>query len=89
MALWNISLFGKIVISRENMTLSAIEARKSQELFSYLLIFGDRLHSREKLAGLFRGEYSSSAAKKYLRQTLWELQSARVSSSGHAGCLWS
>jgi DNA-binding SARP family transcriptional activator len=76
MTLWNISLFGKITISRENMIMPAIEARKSQELFSYLLLFGDRSHSREKLAGLFWGEYSSTVAKKYLRQTLWELQSA-------------
>ena len=75
MALWSITLFGKLSIHCEDTTLQGIESRKVQELFCYLLLFQDRTHSREKLASLFWGEYSTALAKKYLRQTLWELQS--------------
>jgi DNA-binding SARP family transcriptional activator len=47
-------------------------------LFSYLLIFRDRPHPRETLAGLFWGNQSISRSKKYLRQALWQIQATLV-----------
>jgi DNA-binding SARP family transcriptional activator len=56
--------------------VAGLEARKAQDLLAYLLIYRDRPHAREVLAELFWGERSSSQSKKYLRQALWQVQSA-------------
>lgn len=56
--------------------LPGFEARRVQELFSYLLLHRQRFHSRESLAALLWGERSTAQSKKYLRQALWQLQTA-------------
>jgi DNA-binding SARP family transcriptional activator len=53
-----------------------MDVQKAQELFCYLLLYPDRPHPRESLAGILWGESSTSQSKKYLRQALWQLQSA-------------
>lgn len=53
-----------------------MEARKVQELLSYLLIFRNHPQSRELLSETLWNNNSSEHSKKYLRQTLWRLQSA-------------
>lgn len=70
-----ITLFGKFYIAHGDQKLDIIEARKLQELLCYLLIFRDHTYSRESLAGLFWSDSSVSQSKKYLRQSLWQLQS--------------
>jgi DNA-binding SARP family transcriptional activator len=70
-----ITLFGKFSISHGNQKLDIIEARKLQELLSYLLLFRGHTYSRESLAGLFWSDSSVTQSKKYLRQSLWQLQS--------------
>jgi DNA-binding SARP family transcriptional activator len=72
----NISLFGKLSVRRDDRQLAGIDACKAQELLSYLLIHRDRPHSREALAGLLWGDTSTEKSRKYLRQALWQLQTA-------------
>lgn len=73
----NISLFGRFNVDYQGAPITAhLEARKVQELFAYILLYRDRSHSREALADLLWGENPSAQARKYLRQALWQLQSA-------------
>ena len=61
-----------------------LEARKVQELLVYLLLHRHRPHSREVMATLFWGDRSDAQAKKYLRQTLWQLQTSLNNANGTA-----
>ena len=77
-----ISLFGKFQVEFHGKPLSnGFDSRKVQELFSYLLAYRNRSHPRETLADLLWGDNSSVQARKYLRQALWQLQSALKSES--------
>jgi DNA-binding SARP family transcriptional activator len=69
-------LFGRFQVESEHGTVGGLEARKVQELFSYLLLHRDQLHARESLADLLWGDCPTAHSKKNLRQTLWQLQSA-------------
>lgn len=71
----SLCLFGRLKIVCANQSLVQLEPRRAQELLCYLLLYRDRLHEREKLATLFWPESSAVQAKRYLRQTLWQLQS--------------
>lgn len=71
-----VRLFGKVYISHKGVDVNGINAPKVQELFCYLLLFRDRPHPRETLAELFWGNRSIAHSKKYLRQALWQIQSA-------------
>jgi DNA-binding SARP family transcriptional activator len=53
-----------------------MEARKVQELLAYLLLHRTHPCTRESLATLMWGERNDTQARKYLRQALWQLQSA-------------
>ncbi|MCH9039149.1 MAG: hypothetical protein IIC23_07120 [Chloroflexi bacterium] len=82
----NISLFGRFHVDYQGAPVTAhLEARKVQELFAYLLLHRERSHSREALADLLWGENSSAQARKYLRQSLWQLQSALKMDDGFPG----
>lgn len=86
----NVQLFGKFCVRRDKQTVSGLDACKLQELFSYILIFRDSPHSREGLASLIWGDCSTVQSKKYLRQTLWQLQTtlgSRDDDSNEAGAL--
>ena len=72
----HISLFGKLRVRLDGRVLVGFEASKVQELLCYLLLHRDPPHPRETLAGLLWGEAATAQSKKYLRQTLWRLQSA-------------
>ncbi len=71
----DIRLFGKIVIQQHGRAVSELPA-KAMELLAYLLLHCDRAHTREALAELLWPETSNIVSKKYLRQTLWQLQTA-------------
>jgi DNA-binding SARP family transcriptional activator len=60
----------------DNAPVGGMEARKVQELLTYLLLHRTHPCTRESLATLMWGERNDAQAKKYLRQTLWQLQSA-------------
>jgi DNA-binding SARP family transcriptional activator len=70
-----ISLFGKFCVHCNGQLLAGLDSLKVQELFSYLLLYRQRPHVREKLATLLWLDSSASQAKRYLRQALWQLQS--------------
>src|SRR5215213_10214574 len=72
----DVSLFGKFSVRYNDKALDCMEVQKAQELFCYLLLHPDHPHPRESLAGMLWGESSTSQSKKYLRQALWQLQSA-------------
>jgi DNA-binding SARP family transcriptional activator len=71
-----ISLFGKLTIQSDEQGAIKIEERRAQELLCYLLLYSDRLHEREKLATLLWSDKPAARSKQYLRQTLWQIQSA-------------
>jgi DNA-binding SARP family transcriptional activator len=76
MPAFTIHLFGKFKAEYQTRPLDDLDAAKTQELFSYLLVYHDRPHAREALATLLWGEAATDKSKKYLRQTLWHLQTA-------------
>lgn len=70
-----IFLLSKFCVQRDNSVMN-IEGRKTQELFSYLLLNRDRPHPRESLAALLWCDIPIAQAKGYLRKALWQLQTA-------------
>ncbi len=74
MATINVRLFGKLSICRNRQESNNFTCGKSQELFGFLLMHREALHTREKLATLLWADYSTSQAKQCLRQTLWQLK---------------
>ena len=70
-----ISLLGKLQIQHAIRGAIKFDARRAQELFCYLLLNRQKLHQREKIAGLMWAESSTTQSKRNLRQTLWHLQS--------------
>jgi len=73
---FKVTLFGKFDIQRNGVTLRGIESRKVQELLSYLLIFRNHIQPRELLCEILWSDQSAANSRKYLRQTLWRIQSA-------------
>ena len=76
MARITVCLFGKLSIQSNGHALSGLDARKIQQLLCYLLLHRDHPQPREVLASLLWSDNSTDQSKKYLRQTLWQLQSA-------------
>ncbi|MEK6300719.1 MAG: BTAD domain-containing putative transcriptional regulator [Acidobacteriota bacterium] len=72
----SIRLFGKFSAQIAPEKIEGLEAPRLQELFSYLLLYRERPHARETLAALLWGDSPTATSKKYLRQALWQLQSA-------------
>lgn len=70
----HICLFGKLKVQYSDQNLLHFEPRRTEELLGYLLLYRNRLHDREKLATLFWPDASPALSKRYLRQTLWQLQ---------------
>lgn len=80
-----IYLFGKLDIRCNGQPLSILHARKVQEMLCYLLLYRDRHHPRETLAGVLWENSTTSQSKKYLRQTLWQLNVSLHSLPGLIG----
>ncbi len=72
----NIHLFGKFSVECDKQIIGVFNACKVQELFSYLLVYRNRPHARETLAGLLWGNSTTEKSRKYLRQAIWHLQTA-------------
>ncbi|MFO7539817.1 MAG: bacterial transcriptional activator domain-containing protein [Chloroflexota bacterium] len=68
-------LFGKFTVAAQPHTPMILEGAKVQELFSYLLLYRNRPHTREVLATMLWCDASATQCKSYLRKTLWQLQS--------------
>lgn len=71
----HVALFGRFGLSHDGKELSVCNSAKAEELFCFLLLHRDRPHAREKLATILWGEHCTTAtARKYLRNSLWRLQ---------------
>lgn len=73
---YDIHLFRQLSVQYRGQTVAGLDAQKVQELLCYLIIHRHRPHSREQLASLLWQNSSTSQAKQYLRQNLWQLQLA-------------
>jgi DNA-binding SARP family transcriptional activator len=71
-----ICLFGKFGVYEEETAVTGFEARRVQELFSYLLLLPYLHHPRESIAALLWHNQPTAQSKKYLRHALWQLQTA-------------
>ena len=69
-------LLGRLQVRYGDSTIPMPESRKARELLGYLLLHRERSHRREKLADIFWNGKTDVQSKKYLRQALWQLQSA-------------
>lgn len=76
MPLLKVRLFGKVSAQYDERIVNGLDACKVRELFCYLLVYRQLPHPRESLAALLWGDSSTAQSKKYLRQALWELQTA-------------
>lgn len=66
--------FGKFELHYDGSVLHGIRSHKSLEVLAYLLLKRET-QSRDALASLIWGDHSSSdQSRKYLRNTLWQLQ---------------
>ncbi len=72
----HVSLFGRLHCEVDGRELVGLEARKVQELLVHLLLHRAHPYTREALATLLWAERNDAQARKYLRQTLWQLQRA-------------
>jgi DNA-binding SARP family transcriptional activator len=76
-----LQLFGRFCVSYDGRELYSFDAGKVRELLCYLSLYR-KPHAREMLAGLLWSESSTSQAKKYLRQALWQLQATLETNLG-------
>jgi len=73
-------LLGKFAVYYNHTALDSFNVQKVQELLCYLLVHRDRPHHREVLAELLWNNANTPYSKKYLRKTLWQLQTALIQS---------
>lgn len=71
-----VRLFGKFSAVLNDQPVVGLDSYKLQLLLSYLLLYRHAPHARETLAALLWGDSSTAQSKKYLRQALWQIQSA-------------
>jgi DNA-binding SARP family transcriptional activator len=67
-------LFGRFEAEAGERPVRGLEARKIQELLSYLILAKKRPIQRERLADRLWPNVDARRCKKYLRQALWQLQ---------------
>jgi DNA-binding SARP family transcriptional activator len=70
-----VTLFGKACIQRGSSAIVELPA-KALELLCYMLLHRGRAHTREALACELWADAPATQSKKYLRQSLWQLQQA-------------
>lgn len=71
-----VSLLGRFTANVNGIALQGFESKKAQELFAYLLVNPRRPHHREVLARVLWPDHDSEQSRCYLRQALWQLNSA-------------
>jgi DNA-binding SARP family transcriptional activator len=72
--MWRLCLFGRFEAKHFGAPVPGFDARRVQELMSVLLLSADRSANREILADRLWPDTDTVRSKKYLRQTLWQLQ---------------
>lgn len=76
MSALQIKLFGKFELSHGGLTVLAFSSNRAKELFCYMLLHRNKSYPREALAEVLWGKDPGMQGRKFLRQTLWEIQSA-------------
>lgn len=79
-----VRLFGRMLVQYCGATIAGFEHRKVQELLCYLVLNHQQIHAREVLATLLWCDSPTAQARKQLRHTLWQLQTA-LDQAGTAG----
>jgi DNA-binding SARP family transcriptional activator len=77
-----VCLFGKLNIRCGELPLTGLDQRRAQELFCYLLLYRNHPLLRETLIEALWGGNPTVQSRKYLRQALWQLNSALESRLG-------
>jgi DNA-binding SARP family transcriptional activator len=78
----DIHLLGGFRVSREGRTVSGFESQKVRALLAYLGVHRGRSFSRDHLAGLLWPEEVSEAARRNLRQALYNLRHTLQAAGG-------
>lgn len=76
MTVMTVRLFGRFDASCHGQPSTALNARRARELLSYLVLHRSQPQQRETLAGLLWEDTPPEQARKYLRQSLWQVQTA-------------
>ena len=71
-----IRLFGRFEVRYGDQPSDTLNARRARELFCYLVLHRNHPHRREKLVDLLWEDAPHEQARKYLRQALWQIQTA-------------
>lgn len=74
MTLLRIALLGNFAVARDNVPAPLRITRTGQTLLAYLLIHGQRQHSRDVLTTLLWGDQSQTQAQHCLNTALWRLR---------------
>jgi LuxR family maltose regulon positive regulatory protein len=82
MTVLQIKLFGKFELKYTGLSLIEFGSSKAQELFCYILLHRSRAYLREALAESLWGKDPDVQSKKFMRQTLWEIQSTLKAQGG-------
>src|SRR3954454_484984 len=80
-----IKLFGSLDLERDGRALARFPSRKVRDLFAYLALNRQTIHSREHLAGLFWGESDDERARHSLNTALWRLNGVLSADDGERG----
>ena len=85
MASLEVRVFGSLRLQDRETGIVRPLNGKVRDLFSYLLVAREVVHSREQLAGLFWGDSDSEKARHCLNTTLWRLNRllAAMGASNH------
>ena len=77
-----VRLFGRFEAHQDDEPIAGLEARKVQELLAMLLLSRNFTVSRETMSDRLWPECDTQRGRKYLRQTLWQLQRCDASLTG-------
>jgi DNA-binding SARP family transcriptional activator len=78
-----VDVLGPVVVRQDGAPVP-VPSGKALELLCYLVLHGDRAHSRDALAGLLWPDAAAAAGRKYLRQALWQLRATLGDGAGSA-----
>jgi DNA-binding SARP family transcriptional activator len=83
-----IRLFGRFDVCRGDQPSDVLNARRAREVFSYLVLHRNQPQRRETLADILWEDAPPEQSRKYLRQALWQIQTAlRPHSDGNGAQL--
>lgn len=86
LGIWAVQLLGRFNAIVGDTKVESLPGRRTKDLLAYLLLFRDRPHHREVLAGTLWPESDTAQSRKYLRQSLWHLRALEpetTASSSH------